>query len=75
MEADDLQGASYRVLTYRDGQQVICESVETEVAARTRFASAIDLCRTRDDDHPHRVELWQEHSLLEAWPEQMSEGR
>jgi hypothetical protein len=68
VEADDLQGASFRVLTFRDGQQVICESVETDVAARTRFASAIDLCRTRDDAHTHRVELWQEHSLLEAWP-------
>ena len=72
MEADDLQGAAFRVLTFRDGQQVICESVETEVAARTRFASAIDLCRTRDDDHAHRVELWQEHSLLKAWPAEPS---
>jgi hypothetical protein len=73
VEADNLQGASFRVLTYRDGQQVICESVETEVAARTRFASAIDLCRTRDDAHTHRVELWQEHSLLEAWPKDTGE--
>ncbi|AWN37208.1 hypothetical protein [Methylobacterium radiodurans] len=72
MEADDLRGASFRVLTYRDGRQVICESVETEVAARTRFASAIDLCRARDDDHAHRVELWPEHSLLEARPEETS---
>ena len=67
MEADDLQNALFRVLTYRDGHQVICESVETDLAARTRFASAVDLCSTRDDAHAHRVELWQGQGLLDVW--------
>ena len=55
MEAADLQDVLFRVLTYRDAQQVISESVETAVAARTRFASAIDLCRTRRLIGPHTV--------------------
>ena len=67
MEADDPQKAPFQVLTYRDGHQVICESVETELAARTRFASAVDLCSTRDNAHAHRVELWQGQGLLDTW--------
>lgn len=68
MEADDLQHPSFRVLTYRDGQEVISETVASEVAARTRFASAVDLCRTRDGAHSHRVEFWQGSGLLDKWP-------
>ncbi|WP_289016071.1 hypothetical protein [uncultured Methylobacterium sp.] len=67
MGADDLQNEFFRVLTFRDGQQVVSESVETEVAARTRFASAVDLCRTRDDTHGHQVELWKGSRLLAEW--------
>jgi hypothetical protein len=67
MEADDLQPPRFRVLTYRDDQEVISETVETEIAARTRFASAVDLCRTRDDAHAHRVELRDGSSLLDSW--------
>jgi len=68
LEAHHVPEPSYRVLTYRDGQPVIAEDVESEVAARVRFTSAVDLCRTRDDAHGHRVELWQGSSLLDAWP-------
>ncbi|ACL63234.1 hypothetical protein [Methylobacterium nodulans] len=67
MEADDLKSPSFRILTYRDGQDVITETVETPEAARIRFASAVDLCRTRDDAHAHRVELWQGAQLLDTW--------
>lgn len=67
MEADDLQKPRFRIRTFRAGQVVISESVETEIAARTRFASAVDLCRTRDDAHDHRVELHSGTELLEAW--------
>ncbi|GEP07626.1 hypothetical protein [Methylobacterium oxalidis] len=69
MEADDLQHPSFRVLTYRDGQEVISETVASEAAARIRFTSAVDLCRTRDGAHSHRVELWQGSSLLDDWPQ------
>ena len=68
MEASDLNHPSFRVLTFRDGQQVIAEDVETEIAARTRFASAIDLCKTRDDNHDHRVELHDKTGVVEKWP-------
>jgi hypothetical protein len=68
MEASDLKHPPYRVLTFRDGQQVIAEDVETEVAARTRFASAVDLCKTRDDAHTHHVELHAESEILQRWP-------
>lgn len=68
MEANDLTHPPFRVLTYRDGREIIAEDVRTEVAARTRFASAIDLCRTRDDAHAHRVELRAGGDTLEIWP-------
>ncbi len=68
MEASDLKHPPFRVLTFRDGQQVIAEDVETEVAARTRFASAVDLCETRDDAHAHHVELHAGSTMLDRWP-------
>jgi len=68
MEAEDLQHPPFQILTYRDGQQIIVETVATEVAAQTRFASAVDLCRTRDDAHAHRVELRKSGQVLSAWP-------
>lgn len=69
MEDSDLkQHPPFRVLTYRDGHEVIAEDVETEIAARTRFASAIDLCKTRDDAHSHRVELCAGADVLDTWP-------
>lgn len=68
MEACDLKRPLFRVLTFRDGQQVIVEHVETEVAARTRFASAVDLCKTRGDAHAHHVELHAESGMLARWP-------
>ncbi|GJE48702.1 hypothetical protein GOFOIKOB_1734 [Methylobacterium tardum] len=67
MEANDLKQPPFRVLTFRDGQQVIAEDVETEVAARTRFASAVDLCKTRDDAHGHHVELHAGSEVLDRW--------
>ncbi|WP_018261449.1 hypothetical protein [Methylobacterium sp. WSM2598] len=67
MEADTLKNPPFRVLTYRDGQDVIIETVQTPEAAQIRFASAVDLCRTRDDAHTHRVELWHGQELLEMW--------
>ncbi|MGH1572399.1 hypothetical protein ACRAWG_19080 [Methylobacterium sp. P31] len=68
MEASDLKNPPFRVLTFRDGQQVTAEDVETEVAARIRFASAIDICKTRDDAHAHHVELHAGSGLLDRWP-------
>jgi hypothetical protein len=68
MEASDLKNRSFRVLTFRDGQQVIAEDVATEVAARTRFASAVDLCKTRHDAHAHHVELHAGSAVLDRWP-------
>ena len=68
MEASDLKHPPFRVLTFRDGQQVIAEDVATEVAAWTRFTSAIDLCKTRDDSHTHRVELHDKSGLIDKWP-------
>jgi hypothetical protein len=67
VEANDLKHPLFRVLTFRDGQQVIAEDVKTEVAARTRFASAVDLCKTRDDAHGHHVELHAGSEVLERW--------
>ena len=70
MEASDLnQHPPYRVITFRDAQEVIAEDVETEVAARTRFASAIDLCKTRDGAHGHRVELQSGGRTIATWPQ------
>jgi hypothetical protein len=63
-----MEELAFRVLTYRDGQHVITETLETEEAARTRFVSAIELCRTRRDAHAHRVELYEGADLLDAWP-------
>jgi hypothetical protein len=74
MEADDLKSPPFRVLTYRDGQEVITETVETPEAARMRFASAVDLCQTRDDVHTHRVELWRGQELLETWTAEPEDG-
>ena len=68
MEASDLKHPPFRVLTFRDGQQVIAEDVTTEVAARTRFTSATDLSKTRDDSHTHRVELHDKLGIVERWP-------
>ena len=67
MEASDLKHPPFRVLTFRDGQQVIAEDVETEVAAWTRFTSAIDLCKTRDNAHAHHVELHGGSDMLDRW--------
>jgi hypothetical protein len=67
MEASDLQHTPFRILTFRDGQRVIAEDVETEVAAWTRFTSAIDLCKTRDDGHVHRVELHDKSGTVDKW--------
>lgn len=69
MEASDLKcRPPFRVLTFRDNQEVISEDVETEIAAQTRFASAIDLCKTRDDAHSHRVELRADGNVVATWP-------
>jgi len=70
VEASDLkQHPPFRVITSRDGHEVISEDVETEIAARTRFASAIDLCKTRDDAHFHRVTLQSAGATIAVWPE------
>jgi hypothetical protein len=63
-----MQEPAFRVLTIRDGQHVITEAIETEIAAWTRFTSAIDLCSTRDNAHAYRVELYQGQNLLDVWP-------
>ncbi|MHC2104117.1 hypothetical protein [Methylobacterium sp. CM6246] len=68
MEVSDMKNPPFCVFTYRDGQQVLAEDVETDIAARTRFASAIDLCKTRDDAHAHRVEMRAGSDLLDSWP-------
>ncbi|MGU3668819.1 hypothetical protein ACLBX9_31955 [Methylobacterium sp. A49B] len=69
MEASDLEcRPPFRVMTFRDDQEVISEDVETELAARTRFASAIDLCKARDDAHSHRVELRADGDVVATWP-------
>ncbi|WP_244019058.1 hypothetical protein [Methylobacterium sp. J-048] len=70
MEASDLkQHPPFRVITFRDEQEVISEDVETEIAARTRFASAIDLCTSRDEAHAHRVELQSGGETVATWPQ------
>jgi hypothetical protein len=69
MEASNLKcHPPFRVITFRDDQEVISEDVETEIAARIRFASAIDLCSTRDKAHGHRVELRDGNRVIAAWP-------
>jgi bacterioferritin (cytochrome b1) len=69
METSDLKcRPPFRVIIFRDNREVISEDVETEVAARTRFASAIDLCKTRDDAHSHRVELRTDGDIVATWP-------
>ncbi|GEP03691.1 hypothetical protein MOX02_17290 [Methylobacterium oxalidis] len=55
MEQDDLRPPPYQVTTDRDGEPVIVGTVATELAARARFESAVELCKTRDDAHSHRV--------------------
>lgn len=70
MEASDLEKhPPFRVLTLREGREVIKEDVETEIAARTRFASAVDLCRMRDGAHDYRVELQSGGRTIATWPE------
>lgn len=68
MEASDLKQPPFRVLTFREGQQVIAEDVASEVAARSRFASAVDLYKTRDVAHAHQVELHAGPNLLDRGP-------
>jgi len=69
MEVSDLKNPPFVVLTYRDGHVVVEEDAATEVAARLRFASAVDLCETRDDAHAHRVELRSDKAVIDTWPE------
>ena len=69
MEVSDLKNPPFVVLTYRDGHVVVEEDAATEVAARLRFASAVDLCETRDDAHAHRVELRSGEAVIDTWPE------
>lgn len=68
MEVSDMKNPPFCVFTFRDGQEILSEDVETNIAARIRFASAIDLCRTHDDAHTHRVELRAGSNLLDTWP-------
>lgn len=69
METSDLQRhPPFRILTFRDGQEVIAEDVETEVAARTRFASAVDLCKASERAHTYRVELRAGSDIVDTWP-------
>ena len=58
---------AFRVLTYRDGQHIITETLATEHAAWARFESAVEMCRTRDDAHAHRVELYEGPDMLDGW--------
>ncbi len=68
MEVSDMKNPPFCVFTFRDGHVVVEEDAETEVAARIRFASAIDLCKTRDDAHVHRVELRSGGDVVDIWP-------
>ncbi|MDP4023584.1 hypothetical protein Q8W71_13175 [Methylobacterium sp. NEAU 140] len=68
MEASGLKPPPFRVITFRDAHAVNAEDVETEAASRIRFASAIDLCRSRDDAHAHRVELRAGDAVIDTWP-------
>lgn len=69
MEASDLKcRPPFQVVTFRDDQEVISEDVESQVAAQTRFASAVDLCKTRDGAHSHRVELRADGDVVARWP-------
>ena len=72
MEANDLKPPPFRIVTFRDGQEIIAEDIETEVAARVRFASAIDLCKSCGDEHTHHVELRSGGETIEAWPSRQS---
>lgn len=69
MEADDLCTPHFQVTTYRDGQAVIIETLDTEIAAKTRFASAIDLCKSIDGTPNYKVELrGRAAQILDIWP-------
>lgn len=68
MEVSDMKNPPFGVFTFRDGHVVVEEDAETEVAARIRFASAIDMCKTRNDAHAHRVELRSGEDVVDMWP-------
>lgn len=58
----------FQVTTYRDGEAVIIETLDTKIAARRRFASAVDLCRALDQTHTHSVELRANTAhLIDCW--------
>lgn len=58
----------FQVTTFRDGQAVIIETMDTETMARTRFASAVDLCSTYGSASLHKVELRAgATTLMDAW--------
>ena len=63
-----MKNPPFVVFTFRDEHLVVEEDAETEVAARIRFASAIDRCETRDDPHAHRVELRAGADVIDTWP-------
>lgn len=68
MEVSDMKNPPFVVRTFRDGHVVVEEDAETEVAARIRFASAIDLGGSRNDAHAHSVELRSGEDVIDAWP-------
>ena len=68
MEVSDMKNPPFVVFTFREGHLVVEEDAETEVAARMRFASAIDLCKTRGDPQAHRVELRSGDDVIDTWP-------
>lgn len=68
MEVSDMKNPPFVVFTFREGHLVVEEDAATEVAARMRFASAVDLCETRDDLDAHRVELRAGADIIDTWP-------
>ena len=68
MKTKNLCTPPFQVTTFRDGQAVIIETLETEVAARTRFSSAVEQCSALDNAHAHKVELRAgAANLLDSW--------
>lgn len=63
-----MKNPPFVAFTFREGHLVVEEDAETEVAARMRFASSIDLCETRDDPDAHRVELRAGADIIDTWP-------
>lgn len=57
MKAKTVCQPPFQVTTFREGQAVIIETLDTEIAARTRFTSAVDLCTALDNGHVHKIEL------------------